>query len=401
MTLNEETLRFIRQHAHDDVRALALHARALPGVNLTAALTQIAGLQILSSKVPSWATTDGIRCPARLSLEQCSSEVTARHKAGIIASYDGPHHRMADLTGGLGIDCSFLAPLFEQVDYVERQYELCQLAEHNFPLLGLTHISVHCADGTDFLHQLPETDWLYLDPARRDSHGGKTVALADCEPDVSQLEEQLLSKAPHVLLKLSPMLDLTQALHTLKHVREAHVVAVENECKELLLVLERNQTTDVDDVPVTCLNLSDKKDCAQAFTFTRQDEQSAPCPLADFPRNYLYEPNAALLKAGAFRSITAQYPVEKLHTNSHLYTSDHLIGNFPGRTFQVDGWCGFGKKEAKALIGDLRQANLSVRNFPASVAELRKRLHMAEGGSVYLFATTLSDGQKVLIRARK
>ena len=299
MFLTDETLHFIRQHADDDVRALALHARPLPGVDLPAALTQIAGLQTLRTKVPTWAATEGILCPARLSLEQCSSEATARYKADIIAAHAGPRRRLADLTGGLGIDCSLLAPLFTEVDYVERQEELCRLAGHNFPLLGLTHIHVHCADGTAFLAGMPPADWLFLDPARRDSHGGKTVALADCEPDVSQLEERLLEKAPNVLLKLSPMLDLTLALHTLRHVREAHIVAVDNECKELLLVLEKDFTADADDIPVTCVNLGSKEHVPAIFCFTRRQEQAAPCMLADVPRTYLYEPNAALLKAGA------------------------------------------------------------------------------------------------------
>ena len=203
MLLNDETLRFIRQHACDDVRALALHARPEPGVDLSAALTQIAGLQTLRAKVPAWASTEGILCPARLSLEQCSSEATARYKARLVAAYDGPRHRLADLTGGLGIDCSFLAPLFDEADYVERQASLCQLAAHNLPLLGLKHVRVHCADGIAFLADMPAADWIFLDPARRDSHGGRTVALADCEPDVSQLEGQLLERASRVLLKLS------------------------------------------------------------------------------------------------------------------------------------------------------------------------------------------------------
>ena len=399
MLLTDETLHFIRQHADDDVRALALHARPLPGVDLPAALTQIAGLQTLRTKVPTWAATEGILCPARLSLEQCSSETTARYKADIITAHAGPRRRLADLTGGLGIDCSLLAPLFAETDYVERQEELCRLAGHNFPLLGLTHIHVHCADGTAFLAGMPPADWLFLDPARRDSHGGKTVALADCEPDVSQLEERLLEKAPNVLLKLSPMLDLTLALHTLRHVREAHIVAVDNECKELLLVLEKDFTADADDIPVTCVNLGSKEHVPAIFCFTRRQEQAAPCMLADVPRTYLYEPNAALLKAGAFRSLTNAYGVEKLHTSSHLYTSSRLIPDFPGRTFRIEGWCGWGKKEAKALLNGLKQANLSIRNFPGTVSELRKRLRLAEGGDTYLFATTLSDGRKVLIRA--
>ena len=399
MLLTDETLRFIRQHADDDVRALALHARALPGVDLPAALTQIAGLQTLRAKVPTWAATEGILCPARLSLEQCSSEATARYKADIVAAHAGPRRHLADLTGGLGIDCSLLAALFAEADYVERQEELCRLAEHNFPLLGLAHIRVHCADGIAFLADMPPADWLFLDPARRDSHGGKTVALADCEPDVSQLEDRLLEKAPHVLLKLSPMLDLTLALHTLRHVGQAHVVAVDNECKELLLVLQRDGTASAEDVPITCANLTKHGGNGTAFTFTRQQEQVSPCSLAANLSEYLYEPNAALMKAGAFRCLTDAYGIEKLHPSSHLYTSNRLIPDFPGRTFRIEGCGGLGKKEAKALLDGLSQVNLAVRNFPDTVASLRRRLHLAEGGETYIFATTLADGRKVLIRA--
>ena len=301
MHLSDETLRFIRQHARDDVRSLALHARPLPGVDLPAALTQIAGLQVLRTKVPTWAATEGILCPPRLSLEQCSSEATARYKARVVAAQEGSRRRLADLTGGLGIDCSFLAPLFAEADYVERQENLCRLAAHNLPLLGLTHVRVHCADGTGFLDTMPPADWLFLDPARRDSHGGRTVALADCEPDVSLLEDRLLDKAPRILLKLSPMLDLTLALHTLHSVREAHVVAVDNECKELLLILERGCTAEIDDLPVSCANLDATGEAGRVFTFTRRHEQAATCPLADAPLAWLYEPNAALLKAESRR----------------------------------------------------------------------------------------------------
>ena len=402
MLLNDETLRFIRQHACDDVRALALHARPEPGVDLSAALTQIAGLQTLRAKVPAWASTEGILCPARLSLEQCSSEATARYKARLVAAYDGPRHRLADLTGGLGIDCSFLAPLFDEADYVERQASLCQLAAHNLPLLGLKHVRVHCADGIAFLADMPAADWIFLDPARRDSHGGRTVALADCEPDVSQLEGQLLERASRVLLKLSPMLDLTLALHTLRHASQAHIVAVGNECKELIVVLEKDAATAVDDIPVTCANLDPHGMPAQAtFTFTRREEHAAPCPWAEAPATYLYEPNAALMKAGPFHRLAEAYGVKKLHPSSHLYTSEQRVEDFPGRTFHIEGWCGWGKKEAKALLDGLRQANLSVRNFPDNVAALRKRLRLAEGGDSYLFATTLADGSKALIRGKR
>lgn len=398
MTLTEETLQFIRLHRIDDVRSLALQAGRHPGVDMPAAVTQIAGWQAARTKIPTWAATDGILYPPHLSMEQCSSELTADYKAAIVAQAGGERHSLTDLTGGFGIDFSALAAEFERADYVERQEILCELARHNFPLLGLKHATVHQADATEYLQGMEPVSWLFLDPARRDGHGGKTVAIADCEPDVAQLEPLLLAKAGRVLLKLSPMLDLAQALHTLKHVTQAHVVAVGGECKELLLVLAADAALHPDEVPICCVNLPA---AANVFTFSRQEEQNAPCIYADAPRAYLYEPHAALLKAGAFRSLASIYKVEKLHPNSHLYTSDTPVEGFPGRTFRIDGWGGFGKREVKELLKGEKKANLTVRNFPASVAELRKRLKLSEGGNIYLFATTLADGQKVLIRCSK
>lgn len=398
MTLTEATLRFIAEHRRDDVRALALQAGKYPDVDMPTALTQIAGRQTAETKIPTWAATEGILYPPHLSMEQCSSEVTAHYKASVVSGYDGPCHSLADLTGGFGIDFSFLAPHFGQTTYVERQEVLCQTARHNFPLLGLSAARVIHTNGVDYLRQMPDVDWLYLDPARRDEHGGKTVAIADCEPDVTALETLLLEKAVHVLVKLSPMLDLAQALHTLKHVVAAHVVSVAGECKELLLVLARGEVPQADDVPIRCVNLSTTDD---AFTFTRHEEQEASCRYADAPRSYLYEPNASLLKAGAFRSLSYIYNIEKLHTNSHLYTSDEALPCFPGRMFRIDSWCGFGKHEVKELLDGIRKANLTIRNFPATVAEVRKRLKLGEGGETYLFATTLNDGRKILLRCSK
>lgn len=398
MTLSEATLRFIAEHRRDDVRALALQAGKYPLVDMPAALTQIAGWQTAEIKVPAWAATESILYPPHLSMEQCSSEVTARYKASVVSGYDGPCQSLVDLTGGFGIDFSFLAPHFRQATYVERQEVLCEVARHNFPLLDLEAARVIHTDGVDYLRQMEPVDWLYLDPARRDAHGGKTVAISDCEPDVVALEPLLLEKASRVLVKLSPMLDLMQALHTLKHVVAAHVVSVAGECKELLLVLARDKAPLAEDVPIHCVNLSGTAD---VVIFTRREEQTTSCLYADMPRTYLYEPNASLLKAGAFRSLSYIYKVEKLHASSHLYTSDEALSGFPGRMFRIDGWCGFGKREVKDLLCDVRKANLTVRNFPATVAELRKRLKLAEGGDVYLFATTLNDGRKILLRCRK
>ena len=398
MTLTEDTLRFITTHRHDDIRSLALQAGKYPLVDMPAALTQIAGRQTAESKIPTWAATEGILYPPHLSMEQCSSEVTARYKASVVAGHEGPHNTLADLTGGFGIDFSFLAPHFEQATYVERQEVLCEMARRNFPLLGLEHFRIEQADGVDYLRRMQPVDWLFLDPARRDGHGSKTVAIADCEPDVSTLESLLLEKAGRVLVKLSPMLDLTQALHTLTHVTEAHLVSAGNECKELLLLLEQGKDLQPDDVPIHCINLPTDQ---PAIVFTRRTEQEAPCFYTTTLHTYLYEPNASLLKAGAFRSLTHIYKVEKLHPNSHLYTSDEALPHFPGRAFRIDGWCGFGKREVKELLGDTQKANLTVRNFPASVAELRKRFKLAEGGNVYLFATTLADDRKTLIRCSR
>ena len=242
-------------------------------------------------------------------------------------------------------------------------------------------------------------DCIFIDPARRDGHGGKTVAIGDCEPDVSALEELLLRKARHVLIKLSPMLDLTLAMNDLKHVREAHIVSVGNECKELLLLLEQGETLPTDDIPIHCVNFTSAP-APQALVFTRGQEKECACPCTPQLKSYLYEPNASVLKAGAFRSLSSLYKIEKLHPNSHLYTSDSLLPDFPGRKFRITSSCGFGKKEVKEMLAAEKKANLTVRNFPATVAELRKRLKLAEGGDTYLFATTLADGKKVLIRCQ-
>ena len=392
MQISEATLQFIAEHARADVRTLALQGQKYPEVDMPTAITQIAGRQVAEAKIPSWHSIEGIYYPKHLSMEQCSSEATAHYKAGLVEG-----DTFVDLTGGFGIDCSFIARRFKQADYVERQTELCELAEHNFPLLGLS-IQVHNKDGVDYLKEMKPVDCIYLDPARRDGHGGKTVAISDCEPDVSILEYLLLEKAKTVLVKLSPMLDLSLALKTLKHIHQIHIVSVHNECKELLLVL-RNEAAS-SSVSIHCEHILPTGE-SQSFSFTQEQEKEADCPLAHEVENYLYEPNSSLLKAGAYRILTQMYPVKKLHISSHLYTSPEYIPHFPGRKFKVEAIGGFGKKEQKALLKDIDKANLTIRNFPSSVAELRKRLKLKEGGEVYLFATTLADERKVLIKCMK
>ena len=392
MQLSAETIAFIEEHARADVRSLALQAKKYPEVDMAMAVVQIAGRQIAEAKVPSWHRVEGLLYPKHLSMEQCSSEATALYKMGLMEG-----ETFADLTGGFGIDCSFLSRKFKQADYVERQAELCELAGHNFPLLGL-NIGVHNEDGVDSLKRMLPVDCLDLDPARRDGHGGKTVAISDCEPDVSALEELLVEKAKTVMVKLSPMLDLSLALKSLKHVQEVHIVSVNNECKELLLLLRKDAVSS--EIQIHCEQIVNSCE-HQHYAFTLSEEHTSECPLAEAVGAYLYEPNASILKAGAYRSLTQAYPVEKLHASSHLYTSAHFIEDFPGRRFKVEAVSGFGKKELKEFMQGMEKANLTIRNFPSTVAELRKRLKLKEGGEDYLFATTLADESKVLIKCRK
>lgn len=398
--ISPETQLFIREHSSDDVRALALQAKKYPDIDMPTAITQIAGRQVAAEKIPSWREMEEIWYPKHLSLEQCSSETTARYKARLFQG-----DSLTDLTGGFGIDCSFLAAGFKSATYVERQEELCEIAAHNFPILNLNHINVRNEDGVAYLQTMSPVDCIFLDPARRNEHGGKTVAISDCEPDVAGLEELLLSKAKRIMVKLSPMLDLSLALKELKHTQEVHILSVNNECKELLLLLGQEAPTEQappEEIPIRCANLFTKgAQEEQHFAFTREQEQRSQCTYTDSLGDYLYEPNASLLKAGAFRSVAAAYSVRKLHPNSHLYTSDTFIGNFPGRIFRIVNQCSFNRKEAKESLADLKKANVTVRNFPATVAELRKRLHLTEGGDTYLFASTLNDGRKVIIRCEK
>ncbi len=386
-----ETLDFIRRHRADDVHALALQATRREGIDFPSALQQIAGWQAARRKLPRWSETEGIVYPPHLSMEQCSSEATALYKAEVL----GTGESMADLTGGFGVDCSYLARNFRHADYVERNAELCALAAHNFPLLGCAHVEVHHAGAEDYLQGMAAVDCLFLDPARRDDQGGRTVAIADCTPDVASLLPLLRQKARRVLVKLSPMLDISLAMRDLPGVQEVHVVSVGGECKELLFLLGREMAGEP---TFHCVNLAAG---TQRFSFTLSEERHAACPFASSPRRFLYEPNASLLKAGAFRSPATRLGLEKLHVSSHLYTSDTFVPDFPGRIFIVEEVCTFGKKELKSLTSALERANLTVRNFPATVAELRKRLKLREGGDTYLFATTLAEGQKVIVKCKK
>lgn len=426
------TAEFIREYREHDIRQLALQANRFPDVDMPYALDQIQGWQIARRKLPKWAACDGVIFPPHLSMEQCSSEPTAQYKLNLAMEWTcrieslelrvenselstqncrrqqfktqnstiKTSTRMTDLTGGFGVDFSFTSCAFAAATYVERNEQLCHIVEHNLPLLGLNNATVVCADAVEYLSTVEPQTMLFLDPARRDEHGAKTVMLADCTPDVVQLLPKLLEKSRFTMLKLSPMLDWHKAVDDLQGtVREVHIVSVGGECKELLLVLS---TVVESELKVYCADLSTASDTPSLFVYT--PGSSAPVvnsKLKTQNSKFVHEPNASIMKAGCFDELAAAYGVSPVSRNSHLFLSDEPIEDFPGRSFVVERVTTMNKGELrKALVG-IEKANIATRNFPLTVAELRKRLKIKDGGDVYIFATTTAEGEHLLLISRK
>lgn len=390
--IDQQTKQFIAQHESDDVRQLALKAKAYPQIDMPVAIQQIAGRQIAKNKIPYWYRHEDIVYPKHLSMEQCSSEITALYKASLCIG-----KTLVDLTGGLGVDFSFMAKDCKQAYYVETQKELVELAECNFSTLKLDCANIFENDAVTFLNALDQVvDTIFIDPARRSDTGKKTVLIEDCTPNLIDIDSLLNSKAERVIIKLSPMLDITHALASLSHVTEVHIISVNNECKELLFVKDKLQK----ETQLICVNLSTNR-TDEYFTFTRAEENSSFISHTDTPERYLYEPNSSILKAGAYKSVALKHKLKKLHPNSHLYTSDTLVSNFPGRKFQIKEVISPNKKEIKTHFGNMEQANIATRNYPFSVADIRKQTKLKEGGTDYIFATTLVNEKKVLILCQK
>lgn len=397
------TAEFIREYRERDIRQLALQANRFPDVDMPYALDQIQGWQIARRKLPKWAACDGVIFPPHLSMEQCSSGPTAQYKLNLAmewASRVGHASRMTDLTGGFGVDFSFTSCAFAAATYVERNEQLCHIVEHNLPLLGLNNVTVVCADAVEYLSTVEPQTMLFLDPARRDEHGAKTVMLADCTPDVVQLLPQLLEKSRFTMLKLSPMLDWHKAVDDLQGtVREVHIVSVGSECKELLLVLS---TVVESELKVYCADLSTTSDTSSLFVYT--PGSSAPVANSTFNiqhSTFLHEPNASIMKAGCFDELAAAYGVSPVSRNSHLFLSDEPVEDFPGRSFVVERVTTMNKGELRKTLAGIEKANIATRNFPLTVAELRKRLKIKDGGDVYIFATTTTEGEHLLLISRK
>ncbi|UZR92969.1 class I SAM-dependent methyltransferase [Chondrinema litorale] len=377
---------FVHKYQKIPPSELLLKKQLHEGVDINWAVKQIEARQKAEKKLPSWFNNKEIEFPVRLSMEQSSSEATASYKANLLEG-----ERLIDLTGGFGVDAFHFCKNFKEVFYCERDEDLCRIAEYNSNVLAINNLTVKQGDSLEVLKDIPfDFDVIYLDPARRDANQKKVVSFADCQPDVIENKNFLLSKAEKVLIKASPMLDIPQALRELDNVTTVFVVAVENEVKELLFLLERSPAERVKKVAVNIV-----KDDINEF-------ESTDVSNIDFSEtlNYLYEPNVALLKAGLQNEAAAKYHLLKLHPNSHLYTSTHLFEDFPGRVFNVDQLLKVKKKLIQKEIPG-KKANITVRNFPMNVADIRKKTGLKEGGEIYLFATTLLNNDKVLIKCSK
>lgn len=392
MKLSQEIKEFIQKHLHDDTNQLLLSAARYPEIDVPFAVDQIIARQRIKEKLPEWYILEDLLFPSRLSTEQCSSEWTARYKAQLLLG-----ERFCDLTGGLGVDCFYFSKQAKEAIYVERFADYCNVAKHNFNLLKASNIQVIHRDARELLSSL-QVDTFYLDPARRSKDNKRAFALSDCEPDLLQLKPLLLERAKRTIVKISPMADLEETLRLLPETTEIHIIAVKNECKELLFVLEnREKNLPLSAVKVHAVNLSPKQK-ENCFIFTLQEEKSAPLHVAENVENFLYEPHAALLKSGAFKLIASRYGLKKLHYHTHLYTSKQLVESFPGRSFRVEQQFEFSKKLLQQISIQFPKANLTIRNFPLSVAEFRKRSKLKEGGDCYLFATTLANEQKIVLQ---
>ena len=435
VNLTEQTADFVAAHRTEDVRQLALKAKRVEGLDLPLALDQIAGWQIACKKLPQWASCEGIIYPPHISMEQCSSQFTAQYKSEIAQTLLTPavtvrarmsdsaesdnqttksepqlsdsgesdtlvaRSSMVDLTGGFGVDFSYLARGFSQATYVERQRHLCDLAEHNMAALGLDQARIVCDDGVEYLRQMDPVDFIYLDPARRDEHGSRTYAIEDCTPNVLELRDLLLAKSQCTLVKLSPMLDWRKAVADFDGtVREVHIVATGNECKELLLVLSQQVHEEPSAPRVFCVNDNQRIDYdSAAYT---QGLRIGGKPLPE-TKNYLYEPNASIMKAGCFDLVEERFGVTQVGPSSHLFVSATPVADFPGRGFAIEAIGGMNKKDIKRLLNGTKQANIAVRNFPLTAPQLRKKLKLADGGPVYLFGTTMQGCDHVLLRTSK
>ncbi len=393
----QELKEFVLAHEADSPAELMLHRDRWPSIDMAVAVRCIQGRAKARTKLPLWYAEPGLLYPQSLSLEQCSSQATALYKQRFVRSGD----RLADLTGGLGVDSWSLSQAADSADYFERSEELCSCARHNFSALGRNNITVHCAETTpETLSRIPSDTYslIYLDPARRGRDGGRVYSLRDCEPDITALRPELLRIAPRILLKASPMADIRVLLSELPEASEVHILSSENECKEVLVLMLRNNAVPTGDIPITAVELSSGDNAAE-FHFTLREENEAAADLAvpSEIAGYLLEPSPALLKSGAFKLPAVRFGLRKISASTHFYTAPAPVGHFPGKIRRIIEVLPF----HKAAIRDFRKkypaCSVTARNFPITSEELRRRLGSAESDILRVLATTASDGSRLLI----
>ncbi|MDR3226284.1 MAG: RsmD family RNA methyltransferase [Prevotellaceae bacterium] len=391
--INEQTQNFINRHIDDDSHELALATKQNSDIDIRFALEQITARQHAKEKIPSWYANNKLIFPPKISVEQCSSEATAMYKAELCKG-----EKFADLTGGLGIDFSIISQHFSHSVYVEKDEHLARIAKHNFNILDLKNIEIVNCDSTKFLADTTNFDCIYIDPSRRNANNKKEILLENCSPNILEISDILLQKSKCVLIKLSPVFDIAELLKKIDNIKQIHIVAVKNECKELLVKLEKN--SDKNDIEIICVNITNSG--KQMFSFNVNDEKNSEYDFVQNVQKYLYEPNAAIQKSGGFKCFANKFQLKTLNANSKIYTSDIFNSHFCGRIFEVEKVIPFNKNELKTNLKNIKKANITVRNFPLSVADLRKKLNIADGGDTYLFATTLFDGRKgIIVVSRK
>lgn len=385
--LNPEVQKFISEHLNDDLSKLIFKGSPFDSITVQELAEQIVSKKKSEHKLPTWFTTENIYYPNKINIEQTSSEITAKYKSDLISGTS-----FIDITGGFGIDDYYFAKKFSSGVHCELNSELSAIAQHNFEQLGVSNVEFIKGNGVEYILKNDTLyDWIYSDPSRRNESKGKVFLLADCLPDIPSNLDELFHKTDHILLKLSPVLDITSALNELKYTKEIHIVGVNNEVKELLFILQKGF---IGNPAVKTVNISKKK--TEYFDFNYREE--SPVSYSN-PKTYLYEPNTAILKSGGFSQVSTQLGVDKLHQHSHLYTSSQLI-EFPGRSFKIEAVLPYDKKKLKQLIPS-KKANITVRNFPETVQQIRKKTGFKDGGEYYLFFTTSEAEKKIVILCEK
>lgn len=378
---------FINNRLNDDISKVIFKGSPFTNIDIKELVEQIQAKKKCQKKLSTWFNTVNIYYPNKLNIEQTSSEVTAKYKASLISGKS-----IIDITGGLGVDCYFFSKKFEHVIHCELNETLSEIASHNFHELQTKNIKTVSSDGLKFItNSNKQYDWIYADPSRRTEIKGKVFLLKDCLPNIPESIDELLKKSNCILLKLSPLIDITSAINELKFVKEIHVVAVKNEVKELLIVIQNEWKKEI-----TIKSINHGNSTHQKFEFSKDKFYETRFSL---PMKYLYEPNAAILKSGGFEAISNQLNIPKLHKHSHLYTSEDLI-EFPGRTFKIIKSIKYSKKELKKHF-QVKNANITTRNFPESVNQIRKKTKIKEGGEYYMFFTTNLSEERIALICKK